>query len=328
MNYSFLTTNNLSNLQLEGLRLSFNNVFEKEYLIEYFSNKYTNTIKTYSYHSLMEANNAIVGGCTFIPYEYFYNEKNIIVALAVDLFIEEESRVDPLAMLRMYKGLKKMMIEDGIHLVIAVPNEVSYPYWKKALKWKDIGQLPYYALPIRLDLVVRKRNFIFAFFSKLVVAGLKGISTLELLYHNPNSTQLPIQIRKDNSILQIHRFFSTGDICYNTFKDENIFFTYRSVVENNIRASYLIDFSNTKNNTRDYSSLFKSVNYIIQNDKPDLILYIGNIGFNQNLLIKIPKKYEPRPLNLIGEALSNEFNTPFTWDFANWDFSLFNYDVR
>ena len=135
---------------------AFNEVFEKKYLIEYFKQKYQNTIDGYSYHVFLKSDDNVVGACTVIPYEYYFENKIIKIGLAVDVFILQAFRTDPLALFRMYKQLKKELIVQDIALVIAVPNDKAYPYWKNVVKWKDVGFLNYYTLPLKMGSIMSK----------------------------------------------------------------------------------------------------------------------------------------------------------------------------
>ena len=69
--------------------------------------------------------------------------------LAVDVFIREAYRVDPLMLRRMYKKLRLLLEEEQVVAVIAVPNATAYPYWKNVVKWKEVGFINYWALPVR-----------------------------------------------------------------------------------------------------------------------------------------------------------------------------------
>jgi 6-pyruvoyl-tetrahydropterin synthase len=123
------TSRELTLSDWESYVVGFNEVFNKAETIERFKHKYLNTIDNHSYHALLTNDNEIVGGCTVIPYQYNISKTIERIGLAVDVFIRKSFRTDPMALYQMYKNLKKDLIKQGIILVVAVPNDVSYPYW-------------------------------------------------------------------------------------------------------------------------------------------------------------------------------------------------------
>ena len=134
-------TTELSTIQLKSLVKNFNSVFEKDFPVANFEQQYNITVKGFSYHSLMEQNGEVVGACTGVPYEYMYNGEKKLFCLLVGLFVVKEFRKDPFALYKIYSKLKDMMMDDGVAVTMAVPNQNSYPYFKHVLKWKDIGNL-------------------------------------------------------------------------------------------------------------------------------------------------------------------------------------------
>ena len=61
-----------------------------------------------------------------------------------------------LSAINSYNKLKKTLIDNHVIMVIAVPNDLVYSYWKNVVKWKDIGLLQYYALPVKAGNVLKK----------------------------------------------------------------------------------------------------------------------------------------------------------------------------
>ena len=105
---------------------SFNIVFGKSFTADYFKHKYLSSCDKSSYHALLLNDvKEVVGGCTVIPYQYYKSTQIIKIGLAVDVFIREEYREDPLMLRRMYKQLTKLLIEKSIIAVMAVPNATA-----------------------------------------------------------------------------------------------------------------------------------------------------------------------------------------------------------
>jgi len=315
-------TTELTSEEWETYIHSFNTIFHKTLDVDHFKHKYFNTIDGFSYHSLLIENKSVVGSCTIIPYEYYIESKTIRVGLAVDVFISEDYREDPYSLFRMYKKLKKDLLLNDISLVIAVPNDTAYPYWKNIVKWKDVGFLEYHALPVRLGNTIHKWQNILNPLSYL------GTRILLLVTSGIQSTEkrIPIRMNKSNSIIEKQRY--TAD--HKKIRNQNISFSYRLVNEEGTIVCYLIDFYQIKKNIKDTFSLRKAIDYITKNEKIDLILYVGKLSFFQFLLFKVPFKKEPKHLYFMADLINPEniHNPEFIYRMDNWDFGLFNYDVR
>lgn len=301
---------------------NFNKVFDKNFSIPFFMNKYLNTIDGFSYHALLKTDQEIVGACTVIPYNYSIKNQIVPIGLVVDVFILAEYRTDPLVLYRMYKKLKKELVKNNIALVVAVPNDTAYPYWKNIVKWKDIGCLNYYALPIKLGNIITKLPSFINLFLQWYTSFLIFISSL----FNNKQKYYDIKIDRSNPIIYKQRY--TTD--HYQIKIFNSYFSYRIVNEKGIRTGYIIDFYNILNNKRDNRTLKNAVNYILKNEKIDIIIYVGSISFFQLLLYRIPRKYEPKHLYFMADILDYEKikDINLVFNIHSWDFGLFNYDVR
>ena len=301
---------------------SFNQVFEKEFDTKHFIHKYSNTIDKTSYHSLLIDSDEVVGACAVIPYNYEINNRLVKIGLVVDVFIIEEKRTDPLALYRMYKKMRKHLIENGIQLIIAVPNDVAYPYWKNVVKWKDIGQLSYHVLPIRIanmsQKIPKQINWGSTLFAKILLMVSKT--------HNSEEIRPPIRIDRSNPIVEFQRY--TSDHKQVTIKES--FFSYRIVKEKGTFTCYLIDFYNINSKKKNSVSLREAIKYVLKKEKIDLIIYIGKLSFKQFLLFKLPKNLEPKHLYFTTDIFSTQDNylEDLILNISNWDFGLFNYDVR
>jgi len=60
----------------------------------------------------------------------------------------------------------------------------------------------------------------------------------------------------------------------------------------------------------------------------NVILYISNKGMRSPNIIKVPKKYEPRPLPLTGKIINTVKIDERIFEPANWTFNLSDFDVR
>ena len=62
----------------------------------------------------------------------------------------------PVGSFSLYNELKRELINNGIVMTVAIPNDIAYPYWKNVVKWKDIGFLEYHALPVKVGNVLKE----------------------------------------------------------------------------------------------------------------------------------------------------------------------------
>jgi len=321
MQIFFKTTSEISEQEWISYTSSFNTVFNKHATSNDFKHKYLKTIDNNSYHSLLIVNDEIVGGFSIIPYEYFINKEKVKIGLAVDVFILKEHRNNPMSLYMMYKTLKKKIVDVNIEMVAGVPNDMAYPFWKKVLGWKDIGCIPYYALPVKMGNVVSIAkpilNILNAMFLKFWFLNFSNFKQPEKL--------LPIRIDKENSLIEEQRYTHI----HHKIMHAGIFFSYRIVDENGIMTCYLIDFYKTENKHKNRSVLKKAIKNILKSEKIDIIVFVGTLSFRSRFLIKIPFNKEPKHLYFTGDILSTDkIKEEIVFNLSNWDFGLFNYDVR
>lgn len=82
-----------------------------------------------------------------------------------------------------------------------------------------------------------------------------------------------------------------------------------------------------ENGRRTFRAFVKAVRAILS-EKVDIVLYVGPIGFFQTLLLKVPKRFEPKLLPMTCDLISEDERYKDMYDIRNWDFGLKNYDVR
>lgn len=300
--------------------IGFNEVFQKEYTASYFKKKYTSVTGGDSYHALLlDGKAGVVGACSIIPCQYTRGGDLFTLGLAVDVFIRESYRVDPLMLRRMYKKLRVILAKNNVVSVMAVPNATAYPYWKNVVKWKDVGTLTYWALPVRAGNVIKKIRFlnIFSLIYAYLISGLANV--LSFLCESKASDYKYMINGKDPFFR--HRY--DGD--YHVYKGNDGFYSYRIVNEDGVKTAYILEA--TTKGQRSFRAFSKAVRDIM-GKKVDLILYIGKMGFHQLLFLQVPKKIEPKLLPLTCDLISNEEKYKDMYDFLNWDFGLKNYDVR
>lgn len=321
MEIKICNTQEWTDKEWDSFVCSFEAVFQRGLASEYFKHKYCTVCDRHSYHALLlNDDGEVVGNVSIIPYYYHRDNNEVKIGLGADVFIRKEYRSDPLMLRRMYKKLTKLLIENGIVAVMAVPNATAYPYWKNVVKWKDVGAISYWAFPVKVGNILRRLKFLNLFslayaYLSLIVAGV-----CNTLVHSKQK-KFSLNIVDDESFRD-SRFY--GD--YHLVKKEDCVNFYRVVEEEGVRTAYLI--YSMQNGRLTYRSLLAGVTDVLKNHKIDLILFVGPLRLFQTLFIRIPRKFEPKRLPLTCDLLTENEQLKDMLNFDNWDFGLLNYDVR
>lgn len=303
---------------------SFNEVFHREFTVDYFRHKYLSVYRGYACHALLYSEEGmVVGGMTVIPCYYRRDGERFVNGLAVDVFICESYRSDPLMLRRMYKKLILLLEEEHVVAVIAVPNATAYPYWKNVVKWKVVGIINYWALPVRMGRILGKTGLAEAFLNacsrfyclslSLITFLCSFIDTKDRSYRYRICADDPYYVSK----------FDGKD--YHREEDGVISYLYKLEDENGVRTGYLLDAE--ESGGRSFKAIRKAVSMILRQDV-DLVLYVGKLSFFQTLLMKMPRKLEPKLLPFTCDLISKDEMYKDMLNFEFWDFGLRNYDVR
>jgi hypothetical protein len=325
MRIEICTTNEWSNNIWDSYIFSFNSVFRKDFEYNYFKRKYLKSTCGFSFHALLLSdNNQIVGGCTVIPFNYFGNKELFLFGQAVDVFIVENYRTDPLMLLKMYSQLKSLLHSNHVRVVLAVPNKIAYPYWKNIVKWKDLGDLNYWIFPIKLGNITNSKfcralNGMSIIFAEFLIFLNNCVSFCT----NSKSRDVNYEIEKSENFAS-YRY----DESYEKIEKGDIQFIFKIYIEDGKVVAYLYDFNEKGNVT--FKSLVKAVSYIKRFKDIDVVVFVGKLNFTQFLMLKVPKKMEPKRLPLVFDIISPGDYTVFSdiGNFRNWNYSLLNYDVR
>ena len=323
MKIKICTSDEISSKEWNSYQNSFNTVFETKKDLNYFKHKYIKSIEGYSYHAiLLNKNSDVVGACSVIPMLYRKNENIIKIGQAVDVFILKNFRKDPLTLSKMYSNLKDLLIEKGIIAVMAVPNSTVYPYWINIVKWKYIGDLNYWIIPINLGSITNKSKF-YNRISSICIEFLLLLNNLFSIIFNKPQRKFTYELIDDEKFTDYR--FSEG---YEKITINDITFYFKTYNEDNVKTAYLIDAK--QKNRFSYRALVSAANFITKNTDSDLILYIGPISFPQLMFLKVPSKFVPKKLPLTCDILkkSNEEIFSDMLKLESWNFGLMNYDVR
>jgi hypothetical protein len=316
MRYLGKTTGELSEKEFSELSILFNHVFKRNVDVSFFRQKYQSPLLGFSYHGLMynEEGN-IVGALTFIPFPYQFFNTQVIAGSAADLMIHEHYRKDLLSFKRMY-DLALEKAGNVFDFLYAVPNSNAYLYWTKFLKWRDIGQINYYIQVLNISKIYPK-------FSKL--------DWLSKAFSSCSNILALDTVNKDNaSENSIHKLI---DEAYNDYRfkgqyevislsDKTAYYTI--VDESGIKTAYIIDLVPFSGNW-----MRNVVKIIHAREKKhiDVIIYIGNNLKTQINFYRVPRKFEPRILHLVGSSTSDKVDDRI-YNLDNWLFNLSNFDVR
>lgn len=305
-------------------RLGFNEVFHKDFSQDYFKSKYLSVYKGYAFHALLLSDEGnVAGGVTVIPCYYKHNGERFLNGLAVDVFIREAYRTDPLMLRRMYKRLRSRLEEEEVVAVIAVPNATAYPYWKNVVKWQDVGRMGYWALPVRLGNVLGKSGMI----GKLLNAASLFYGWMACAVYSLSSfvcgksPEYAYTICKDDPYFS-HKFDGPA---YRRRSEGRFSCLYKIEDEEGVRTGYLLRAE--ENGSRSARALHKAVSTILS-ERVDIVLYVGKMGFFQTLLLRVPRRFEPKRLPMTCDLIGDRERYSDMLDYSQWDFSLQNYDVR
>ena len=301
---------------------SFISVFKREVTIESFKKNYTTNVDGTSYHALLLNDGGdVVGSCSVSPQEYYYKDRLIRLGLAVGVFIRDEYRMDPLVLRKMYKKLATYLKRLNILAVIAVPNAIAYPYWKNVVKWKDVGAIRYWALPVHIGAILHKAKFL-NLLSKLYAYSVTYLSCMLSVFVDSRKSDSVYRIHDDAKFLK-HRFLND---CYQCFENKDVLSFFRIVEEEGVRTAYII-YCKEKGQLS-FRAFSKTTLYILKSQKIDMVLYIGQMNMFQTLFVRVPSRLEPKLLPLTCDIINEDSGLEGVYDLKNWDFGLVNYDVR
>lgn len=316
MKYILKKTTELSYAERDQLADLFFQVFGIKHNSNYFKAKYKSIVNGYSYHSLMVSEaGLIVGSFTCTPFYYSYFGSKLIFSLAIDTMIHQNFRSDIFSLKRMHDICIDVMRTEGVSFLFAIPNANAYLYWKKIVKWNDIGRLHYYIFPIDLSKLDKKY--------KLLSYLTKSYAFMNRFTFCLDSTQpsnKPIHKVADNAFI-IYRYSQQ----YRRITKGNKTAYYRIYDENNTRTAYIIDIYPL---TRSWLHQTVKDVYLKENNNLDIILYAGCLDFKTYNLFKVPEKYEPIKIMFVGKILNDDKVDNRVFNLSNWRINLSDFDVK
>lgn len=297
----------------------FNRVFSKNEVRDDFIKKYFWTDEKGSFHAIMKDEEKIVGCYCAIPYQYTFFGTPLRFGLCVDTMLDEAYRGNPFTLKKMATAVYDNLRQNNIPFVFGFPNDNAYLLQKRILKFDDIGLQDFYVLPIRVGKI--KSSLKFANIASQLFVNIL-VRFTQLTMQKP-TIQSPFNIQMDYSN---DKFFFSKRYAkdYRVVNDENGYFAYKIYIENEASVAYLIDIQplNQNNVEQAVIEIYNRENVI------DVIIFAGKLPFPVRNLIKVPQKYVPKEVRMIGLILDKSLVDERVFSIANWQVGIANYDVR
>jgi hypothetical protein len=245
----------------------------------------------------------------------FFDEERIF-ALSVDTMIAPEHRGGG-HIVRMAHLMHERLLLEEIPLIFGFPNERFYPIQKRLLRYRDIGELDYYVLPLNIGTVLQKSRW-----SNILSRNLCRLATMV--------TRVPADLDTKYAIAKItdrkferHRYdhsynriaLGKGGMCfYKTYEEKG-----------GIRALYIIDVLPL---TAAY--LARAVKCVLKatSGTADMITYVGKLPFRPLGLWKVPESRRPQRIHMTGRILNRRLVDDSVFNLNNWRVNLSDFDVR
>jgi hypothetical protein len=206
-------------------------------------------------------------------------------------------------------------IDFKIDFIYAVPNPNSHLYFMKILKWKDIGKLNYYIWPVNPSKLLKGTSITDTLFKPF-----NNLAQIVLSYGGDKINKSPIEKNISDRFLE-YRY----SVNYKTLSENKSRAWYRIYNEDGISTAYIVDVDPMQ-----AKWLAKTVRTIYEREgnTVDLIMYISNRSLRVFNILKVPLKFEPRPLPLIGRIINPGNIDDMVFELSNWRFNLSDFDVR
>ncbi|MDD2798961.1 MAG: hypothetical protein PHV20_10245 [Bacteroidales bacterium] len=325
MKISVVKSGELNEIDWTQITSGFNESFSLNKQPVDLINYYCSNEFGYSFHAICRNDDdEIIAHSSIFPYHYLVNNEKFIFGLSGGTFVLKAYRKEAFLYVDLLEELKEFVKSKGVVLTYGVSNENSFGIAVKLLGSIHLKDLSYYAIPVALTKVFLKKKFIFvdAIFRIILIFWCFGVKLYSLIW---DVFEIEKAIRLDLTDKVYERRFGMN---YKRFHSKELSGVYRIVNEAGLNAAYLMDFR--RNGKRSLLALNSLISYILKNEKVDIILFVGELSFFQNMLVKIPRKFEPQRLPLTYDLLINDNRdlNDFISKPENWDFSLLNFDAR
>lgn len=309
-------TTELSADEISKINRLFFDVFKKERSDEYFLGEYLNTPFGYSYHAMLFEDGQLVGFHSGVPFYYRDCDKEFIAGLGIDTMTAVGHR-DFFNVRDMFKACEEAMKADGCVLRIGFPNDNSYPILKKGFKYKDIGKLNTYFLPIRVG-AIKPKLCVANLFSRLLCWAIIQLSRFSI-----SKKEYKFRYAKCRDSFDAVRYKWYGG-AYNKVECNGVTAYYKTMNYNGVITAFILDVCPLSKGQ--FDGVVRHI-YGVEGAKVDMIMYVGALPFTPCSLITMPHKMEPKHFNFTCKPLVKEYFDESIYDIANWDVNLSNYDL-
>lgn len=309
-------TTELTDAEIEIINDLFNEIFNRERTVEYFKDEYLNTPLGYSYHAMLYEDEKLIGFHSGLPFYYFDGNRKFIAGLGVDTMTAIGHR-DFFNVRDLFISCEDAMRLDGCVLRIGFPNDKSYPILKKGFKYRDIGKMDTFFLPLRIGGIKQKFNFLNPL-SQLFSWFLIQISKISI----SNKVYEPRYVKDRSSFNQTRYKWFGGD--YKHIIKDNIEVHYRVQNHDDVKTAFILDVYPISK-----YAFNKAIREVYRAEKANisLIMYVGNLPFSPLNLVKMPRKWEPKHFNFTCKPLIKGYFDDSIYDINNWSVNLSNYDL-
>ena len=315
--FVFKRTDQLSAREQAQFTELFGRVFGQELSREQFERKYLCTPLGHSHHGLMVVEDRIVGAYNLVPYLYECFGTRRLFGLSVDAMVDEEHRSGPFNLLKLARLVYREAVREDVVFAFGFPNDQAYEFTKKVLRWKTLGELDFYALPIRIGALRDSLRWINPL-SRLCAAG---------WVHLPRPLKAGsagVRIEKVcDAAFRRHRYDERHSVVRLKHGGECTYRIYEE--EGGARALYLIDVTPL---TADRFAEAVRVLHGIAASSADVMLYVGRLPFRPKGLLRVPPARWPRHIRMCGKVLDPERVDDRILQIENWNVNISNFDVR
>lgn len=292
------------------------NVFGKRRSSEYFLKQYLNTPLGYSYHAMLFDNEELIGFHSGVPFYYKDGDKRFIAGLGMDTMTAVGHR-DFFNVRDLFKACEEAMKADGCVLRIGFPNDKSYPVLKKGFKYKDIGKLKTYFLPIKIGAIKPKYRLLNP------LSRLYSWTIIQFSHFSTSKKECRFRYGKCRESFDAVRYkWNGGDYKKLEYKGATVY--YKTMLFNGVMTAFILDVHPLSKSQ--FDSAVRRI-YSVEGAHIDMIIYVGALPFVPCSLITMPHKMEPKHFNFTCKPLEKGIFDESIYDLANWDINLSNYDL-
>jgi hypothetical protein len=315
--FAFKRTCELSLAEQQQFRQLFTRTFGKPLTQEQFERKYLGTPLGYSHHGLMYAEGQLVGTYNLIPYLYHSFGAQRLFGLAVYLMIATEHRGGPFSISEMARLVYAGAKQDGVGFVFGFPEDFLYPFQKRVLCWRYIGDLHFYALPINIGAIVPRLKWANRL-SRLCAGGLVRLP------QRKSSPPPQFAVEKVcDAAFEAYRYdrrhvtddLGGGGKCTYTIHTE----------KNGVKTLYIMDVLPLA--AEFFARAVRHV-YEIAVRRADVVLYIGRLPFRPLGLVRVPRSKQPFRIRLCGRILDPQLVDERVFLMENWSINTSNIELR